>query len=116
VKGGTGSYVTAPPSFEVMSRKQRLRCRNYRYRLHPTVRHTQALNRQLIRQCEIYNAVLEERKWAWELRKHSVTYFDQCKTLAGLDEVRPEALAMGSPCVEARCSALTWPSRASTVE
>jgi transposase len=43
------------------------RCRTYRYRLHPTVRQTQALTRQLHHQCELYNAALEERKGGVEL-------------------------------------------------
>jgi putative transposase len=71
------------------------RCRTYRYRLHPTVRQTQALTRQLHHQCELYNAALEERKGAWNWEKRSVTYFDQCKTLTGLIEVRPEVLSSG---------------------
>ena len=37
------------------------RCRTFRYRLHPTFRQTQALNRQLDYRRELYNAALEER-------------------------------------------------------
>jgi putative transposase len=72
-----------------------MRCRTYRYRLHPTLRQTQALTRQLRYQCELYNAALEERKGAWNWEKRSVTYFDQCKTLTGLIDVRPEVLSSG---------------------
>src|SRR5665213_2906391 len=71
------------------------RCRTYRYRLHPTVRQTQALTRQLSYQCELYNAALEERKGAWSWEKRSVTYFGQCKTLTSLSDVRPEVLSSG---------------------
>ncbi len=63
--------------------------------MHPTFRQTQALTRQLIYQCELYNAALEERKGAWNWEKRSVTYFDQCKTLTGLIDVRPEVLSSG---------------------
>src|ERR1019366_9646551 len=35
--------------------------------------------------------------WSWEKRR--VTYFDQCKTLTGLSDVRPEVLSAGvTPC------------------
>src|SRR5665213_4051778 len=71
------------------------RCRTYRYRLHPTVRQTQALTRQLSYQCQLYNAALEERKGVWRWEKRSITYFGQCKTLTGLIDVRPEVLSSG---------------------
>lgn len=44
-----------------MSSQAPQRCRTYRYRLHPTLRQTQALNNQLNYQRELYNAALEER-------------------------------------------------------
>ena len=59
------------------------------------MRQTQALTRQLNYQCELYNAALEERKGAWSWEKRSVTYFNQCKTLTGLIDVRPEVLSSG---------------------
>ncbi|MGP8008711.1 MAG: helix-turn-helix domain-containing protein [Acidimicrobiales bacterium] len=42
------------------------RCRTYRYRLHPTVRQSRALGRQLNYQRELFNAALEERIGAWK--------------------------------------------------
>jgi putative transposase len=78
-----------------VSKVSATRCRTYRFRLHPTVRQTQALTRQLHYQCELYNAALEERKGAWNWEKRSVTFFDQCRTLTGLIEVRPEVLSSG---------------------
>ena len=78
-----------------MSTESPKRCRTYRYRLHPTVRQTQALTRQLHYQCELYNAALEERRGAWNWEERPVTYFDQCKTLTGLIDVRPEVLSSG---------------------
>ena len=78
-----------------MSKVSPRRCRTYRYRLYPTVRQIQALTRQLNYQCELYNAALEERKGAWNWEKRPVTYFNQCKTLTGLIDVRPEVLSSG---------------------
>jgi putative transposase len=71
------------------------RCRTFRYRLHPTFRQTQALLRQLDYQRELYNAALEERVGAWKWERRSVSYFDQCRTLTGLSDVRPEVVASG---------------------
>jgi putative transposase len=68
------------------------RCRTYRYCLHPTVKQTHALTRLLNYQRELYNAALEERVGAWTWERRRVTYVDQCRTLTGLAEVRPEVL------------------------
>jgi putative transposase len=46
-------------------------------------------------QCELYNAALEERRGAWRWERRSVSFFDQCKTLSGLKDVRPDMLACG---------------------
>jgi putative transposase len=70
-------------------------CRTYRYRLHPTFRQQNALERQLECQRELYNAALEERIGAWKWEKRSVTYVDQCRTLTTLVEVRPDVVASG---------------------
>jgi transposase len=71
------------------------RCRTYRYRLHPTVKQTRALTRQLDYQHELYNAALEERIGAWQWERRSVSLFEQYKTLTGLVEVRPEVVVCG---------------------
>ncbi len=71
------------------------RCRTYRYRLHPTTRQILALNWQLDLQRELYNAALEERIGAWEWEHRRVTFFDQCRTLTGIKEVRPDVVAGG---------------------
>ena len=78
-----------------MARETTRRCRTFRYRLHPTFRQTQALLRQLDYQRELYNAALEERVGAWKWERRSVSYFDQCRTLTGLGDVRPEVVASG---------------------
>jgi putative transposase len=51
--------------------------------------------RQLDHQRELYNAALEERIGAWKWERRSVSYFDQCRTLTGLGEVRPEVMECG---------------------
>jgi putative transposase len=71
------------------------RVRTLRFRLHPTVRQTKALGAQLNYQRELYNAALEERIGDWRWEKRSVCYFDQCKTLTSLYEVRPEVVSSG---------------------
>lgn len=75
--------------------QERRRCRTFRYRLHPTARQTQILLRQLDYQRELYNAALEERVGAWKWERRSVSYFDQCRSLTGLSDVRPEVVASG---------------------
>ena len=71
------------------------RCRTFNYRLHPTFRESQALLRQLDFQRELYNAALEERRGAWAWERRSVSFLDQCRTLTGLVDVRPEVVASG---------------------
>ena len=78
-----------------MAHETSKRCRTFRYRLHPTVRQTQALLRQLDYQRELYNAALEERIGAWKWERRSVSFFDQCRTLTGLGDLRPEVVASG---------------------
>ena len=71
------------------------RCHTFRYRLHPTKLQSQALILQQRYQCEMYNAALEERIGAWAWERRSVSYIDQCLTLTGLRECRPEVVASG---------------------
>jgi putative transposase len=63
--------------------------------LSPTVRQRASLDALLVSQRELYNAALEERRGAWKWEHRSVTYFDQCRTLTTLREVRPEILGSG---------------------
>jgi putative transposase len=53
------------------------------------------LARQLDLQRELYNAALQEKIGAWTWERRSVSYVDQCRTLTGLREVRPEVLTCG---------------------
>jgi putative transposase len=71
------------------------RCRTYRYKIYPTSKQEAGLTRLLAVQCELYNAALEERRGAWRWERRSISYFDQCRTLTDLREVRPEVVDYG---------------------
>jgi len=71
------------------------RCRSYRYLLQPTASQRAALERLLCRQCELYNAALEERRGAWKWEGRSVNHVDHCRTLTDLRGVRPDILENG---------------------
>ena len=45
--------------------------RTFRYRLYPTGRQAQALDKQLGEACDLYNAALEQRRRIW--REHGVS-------------------------------------------
>jgi len=70
-------------------------CRTFRYQLQPTVRQRRGIEELLVRQCELYNAALEERRGAWRWNARGVSYVDQCRTLTELRPVRPEVLDHG---------------------
>src|ERR1019366_10762359 len=84
------------------------RCRPFRYRLPPTFRQTQALLHQLDYQRELYNAALEERVGAWKWEHRSVSYVDQCRTLTGLGDFRPEVVASGVTLCRGPLKRLDW--------
>jgi len=67
--------------------KKRLRCRTFRYRLHPTNYKSRHCFQQRY-QCELYNAALEERIGAWTWERRSVSYIDQSRTLTSIKESR----------------------------
>ena len=69
--------------------------RTNRYRLHPTKLQRLSLVKLQRLQCELYNAALEERIGVWKWERRSVTFFDQCRTLTGLKDVRPEVVSSG---------------------
>jgi putative transposase len=84
------------------------RCRSFQYLLSPTVRQRAALIGLFGLQCELYNAALEERRGAWDWEKRSVSYFDQCRTLTGLREIRPEVLVGGVTVCRGSLRRLDW--------
>ncbi len=71
------------------------RCLTFRYRLHPTKRQTDGLCLQFELQRELYNAALQERIGAWKCERRSVSFFEQCRELTGLKEVRPDVVTSG---------------------
>jgi putative transposase len=87
---GQFHHVTPDPNAELVSQ-----CRTHRFRVYPTVKQANALDRALRLQCELYNAALEERRGAWRWERRSVSYVRQCRTLTELREVRPEVLEFG---------------------
>jgi putative transposase len=55
--------------------------RTYRYRIYPTVRQRLALEAQLAFACQVYNAALEQRRYAWRRRNRSVSLYEQFREL-----------------------------------
>ena len=86
-----------------MADDTRLR-RTYRYRIYPTVRLRLALEAQLGFACQLYNAALEERRYAWRGRRRSVTLYEQFRELTAV-----RAAKMGPPNMS--CSAMRDPLR-----
>src|SRR5229473_4808353 len=86
-----------------MAEETRLR-RTYRYRIYPTVSQRIALEAQLGFACQLYNAALEQRRYAWRGRHHSVSLYEQLRELT---EVR----AGGMGPAKMSCSAMRDPLR-----
>ena len=63
--------------------------RTYRYRLYPTGRQERALDLQLGKVCDLYNAALEHRRTMWREYGMSVTYREQS---AELKDMRADGL------------------------
>src|ERR1700738_5680406 len=55
--------------------------RTYRYRIYPTVRQRLAIEAQLAFACQLYNAALEQRRYAWRGRRCSVSLYQQFREL-----------------------------------
>src|SRR2546426_12493719 len=58
--------------------------RTYRYRIYPTVRLQLDLEAQLGFACQLYNAALEQRRYAWRGRHLSVSLFEQFRELTAV--------------------------------
>jgi putative transposase len=78
--------------------------RTYRYRIYPTVRQRLAIEAQLGFACQLYNAALEQRRYAWRGRQRSVSLYEQ---FCELTDVR--AASMGP--AQMSCSAMRDPLR-----
>ena len=61
--------------------------RSYKFRLRPTKKQEAALDACLEDTRQLYNAALEERREAWRMGRHQVTFYDQD---AQLKEIRAE--------------------------
>src|SRR5438128_4478432 len=78
--------------------------RTFRYRIYPSVRQRLALEAQLGFACQIYNAALEQRRYAWRGRHRSVSLYEQFRELT---DVR--AASIGPTMLS--CSAMRDPLR-----
>ena len=78
--------------------------RTYRYRIYPTVRQRFTLESQLNFACQLYNAALEQRRYAWRGRRQAVTLYGQFRELTDL-----RAAGLGP--VDMNCSAMRDPLR-----
>ena len=78
--------------------------RTYRYRIYPTVRLRLGLEDQLGFACQLYNAALEQRRYAWRGRHRSVTLYEQFRELTAV-----RAAGMGPASMS--CSAMRDPLR-----
>jgi putative transposase len=63
----------APPSAST----KRTVCRTYKYRIYPTAKQAQTLEIQLRACCDIYNAALEQRRWAYRKTGRTLRSGDQ---------------------------------------
>src|SRR5215471_3981126 len=55
--------------------------KTYRFQLRPSKRQVALLEKSLGVGCELYNDALHERRDAWKVAQHSVSYFDETKEL-----------------------------------
>jgi len=62
----------------------------FKYKLDPTPEQERHLFWTLGRCREVYNAALQERRDAWNMRRVSIGYYEQKAELPGVKEVRPE--------------------------
>jgi putative transposase len=78
--------------------------RTYRYRIYPTVRLRFALEAQLGFACQLYNAALEQRRYAWRGRHRSISLYEQFRELTAV-----RAASLGP--AHMSCSAMRDPLR-----
>jgi len=64
--------------------------RSYKFRLRPTTRQHVALGRCLDAHRELYNAALEERRYAWSFAKAGISYNAQSAQLSEIRALRPD--------------------------
>lgn len=64
--------------------------KTYKYRIYPTEFQRRVLNTQLAICCELYNAALQERRDAWNLKRKSISFFDQTLQLRQIRDARED--------------------------
>jgi putative transposase len=70
--------------------------RTWKYRLYPTAAQARELERQLALACDLYNAALEQRIWAWRRHRVSITFREQSKQLTEARHELPWLIGMSS--------------------
>jgi putative transposase len=70
--------------------------RTWKYRLYPTTSQVRELERQLGIACDIYNAALEQRIWAWRTHRVSITFREQSKQLTQARHELPWLIGMSA--------------------
>src|SRR3989442_13660458 len=83
--------------------------RTYRYRIYPTVRLRLALEAQFGFACQLYNAALEERRYAWRGRHRAVTLYEQFRELTAVGAGGAGAGNMYFPAMRGPSSPLDTP-------
>jgi putative transposase len=72
--------------------------KTYKYRLYPTKKQAALLDAQLAEACRLYNAALAERRYAWKMRKTSISYYQQQNQLRYIRAAGDLALANTMSC------------------
>jgi putative transposase len=65
-------------------------CKTFKYKLDPTPSQSRQMTWMVARRRELYNAAVQERRDAWQMRRVSVSSYDQKAELPGVKDVRPE--------------------------
>jgi hypothetical protein len=63
--------------------------RSFKFRAYPTCPQERRAARLLADHCDLYNAALEERREAWRMGQHSITYGMQSGQLREIRQARP---------------------------
>src|SRR5215510_853141 len=72
--------------------------KNFKYRLYPTAAQILALDGQLAEACRLYNAAVQERRYAYRISHKSINYYDQANQLKEIRAAGDLALANFSCC------------------
>lgn len=70
--------------------------KTYKFRLEPTAQQEQVLDRWLYLCRHLYNAMLEQRIFAWRQRRKSISKYDQMRELPNLKAEMPQYAEIGS--------------------